>query len=217
MDIKKTGHTCETSPEACAQPYLLPDTTLALFWMGRGAAILSSAQMTAEDLVFAVRGLGEAQAAYLQKLIEVCGACDALCECRAARVEETDALRRLPPKLLRELRDELDLSYLFISHDLSVMRFICDRIAVIHKGVIVELADTEELFAHPLHPYTRALLSAIPQPDPKMEKTKTLEIYDPSIHHYETDKPSWVEIRQQHYIFCNQQELEYYRKKLQTQ
>lgn len=69
MDIKKTGHTCETSPEACAQPYLLPDTTLALFWMGRGAAILSSAQMTAEDLVFAVRGLGEAQAAYLQKLI----------------------------------------------------------------------------------------------------------------------------------------------------
>ena len=103
MDIKKTGHTCETSPEACAQPYLLPDTTLALFWMGRGAAILSSAQMTAEDLVFAVRGLGEAQAAYLQKLIEVCGACDALCECRAARVEETDALRRLPPKLLREL------------------------------------------------------------------------------------------------------------------
>ena len=56
-----------------------------------------------EDLVFAVRELGEAQAAYLQKLIEVCGACDALCECRAARVEETDALRRLPPKLLREL------------------------------------------------------------------------------------------------------------------
>ena len=95
MDIKKTGHTCETSPEACAQPYLLPDTTLALFLMGRGAAILSSAQMTAEDLVFAVRELGEAQAAYLQKLIEVCGACDALCECRAARVEETDALRRL--------------------------------------------------------------------------------------------------------------------------
>lgn len=72
---------------------------------GRGAAILSSAQMTAEDLVFAVRELGEAQAAYLQKLIEVCGACDALCECRAARVEETDALRRLPPKLLRELRE----------------------------------------------------------------------------------------------------------------
>ena len=67
MDIKKTGHTCETSPEACAQPYLPPDTTLALFWMGRGAAILSSAQMTAEDLVFAVRELGEAQAAYLTK------------------------------------------------------------------------------------------------------------------------------------------------------
>ena len=106
MDIKKTGHTCETSPEACAQPYLLPDTTLALFWMGHGAAILSSAQMTAEDLVFAVRELGEAQAAYLQKLIEVCGACDALCECRAARVEETDALRRLPLALLETLRKQ---------------------------------------------------------------------------------------------------------------
>ena len=119
--------------------------------------------------------------------------------------------------LLSSMQKQRGLTYLFISHDLSVMRFICDRIAVIHKGVIVELADTEELFAHPLHPYTRALLSAIPQPDPKMEKTKTLEIYDPSIHHYETDKPSWVEIRQQHYIFCNQQELEYYRKKLQTQ
>ena len=106
MDIKKTGHTCETSPEACAHPYLLPDTTLALFWMGRGAAILSSAQMTAEDLAFAVRELGEAQAAYLQKLIEVCGACDALCECRAAKQEEIDALRRLPLALLETLRKQ---------------------------------------------------------------------------------------------------------------
>ena len=106
MDIKRTGHPCETPPEECAQSYLLPDTTLALFWMGRGTTILSSAQMTAEALAFAVRELGEAQAAYLQKLIEVCGACDALCECRAARAEETDALRCLPPKLLRELREK---------------------------------------------------------------------------------------------------------------
>ena len=106
MDIKKTGHTCETSPEACAQPYLLPDTTLALFWMGRGAAILSSAQMTAEDLAFAVWDLSEAYAAYMQKLIEQCGICDALCECRAAKQEEIDALRRLPLALLETLRKQ---------------------------------------------------------------------------------------------------------------
>lgn len=106
------------------------------------------------------------------------------------------------------------LTYLFISHDLSVMRFIADRIAVIHKGVIVELADTEELFAYPLHPYTRALLSAIPQPDPKSEKHKVLEVYDPSIHNYTVDKPSWVEIRPKHYITCNKHELEQYQETL---
>ena len=71
--------------------------------------------------------------------------------------------------LLSELQKEHGLTYLFIAHDLSVMRFICDRIAVIHKGVIVELADTEKLFEHPLHPYTRSLLSAIPMPDPGNE------------------------------------------------
>ena len=101
MEQKEPVH--ETLPDECAQTFLLPDTIRTLFWTGCGLSSLSSAQMTAEDLVFAVRELGEAQAAYLQKLIEVCGACDALCECRAARVEETDALRRLPPKLLREL------------------------------------------------------------------------------------------------------------------
>ena len=89
--------------------------------------------------------------------------------------------------LLGRLQKERGLTYLFIAHDLSVMRFICDRIAVIHKGVIVELAETEKLFAHPLHPYTRALLSAIPMPDPVSEKKKVLEVYDPSCHHYETD------------------------------
>ena len=116
--------------------------------------------------------------------------------------------------LLSSLQKERGLTYLFISHDLSVMRFIADRIAVIHKGVIVELADTEELFAYPLHPYTRALLSAIPQPDPKSEKHKVLEVYDPSIHNYTVDKPSWVEIRPKHYITCNKHELEQYQETL---
>ncbi len=94
------------------------------------------------------------------------------------------------------------------------MRFICDRIAVIHKGVIVELAETEKLFAHPLHPYTRALLSAIPLPDPKSEKHKKLVIYDPSCHHYETDKPVWTEIEPGHFIMANKEELEKYNKML---
>ena len=116
--------------------------------------------------------------------------------------------------LLSDLQKEHGLTYLFIAHDLSVMRFICDRIAVIHKGVIVELAETEKLFAHPLHPYTRALLSAIPLPDPKSEKHKKLVIYDPSCHHYETDKPVWTEIEPGHFIMANKEELEKYNKML---
>ncbi len=116
--------------------------------------------------------------------------------------------------LLGRLQKERGLTYLFIAHDLSVMRFICDRIAVIHKGVIVELAETEKLFAHPLHPYTRALLSAIPMPDPVSEKKKVLEIYDPSCHHYETDKPAWTEIEEGHFIMANQEELAAYKAKL---
>ena len=101
-----------------------------------------------------------------------------------------------------------------IADDLSVMRFICDRIAVIHKGVIVELAEAERLFAHPLHPYTRALLSAIPMPDPESEKKKVLEVYDPSQHHYDTDKPAWTEIEPGHFIMANQEELAKYKAKL---
>jgi oligopeptide transport system ATP-binding protein len=110
--------------------------------------------------------------------------------------------------LMSRLQKEHGLTYLFISHDLSVMRFICDRIAVIHKGVIVEMAETEELFAHPLHPYTRALLSAIPQPNPEAEKHKTLEIYDPSQHHYEINIPGWNEVADGHWLLANQEELE---------
>ena len=116
--------------------------------------------------------------------------------------------------LMSRLQKEHGLTYLFIAHDLSVMRFICDRIAVIHKGVIVELAETEKLFAHPLHPYTRALLSAIPMPDPDREKKKVIQIYDPSCHHYETDKPVWLEIEEGHFILANREEEARYRAQL---
>lgn len=110
--------------------------------------------------------------------------------------------------LMSQLQKERGLTYLFISHDLSVMRFICDRIAVVHKGEIVEMSDTETLFEHPTHPYTRALLSAIPQPNPDVEKHKVLEIYDPSCHHYETDKPFWSEIEPGHFILANHEECQ---------
>ncbi len=116
--------------------------------------------------------------------------------------------------LMSQLQRERGLTYLFISHDLSVMRFICDRIAVIHKGLIVEMADTETLFRHPLHPYTRALLSAIPQPNPIAEKNKVLEIYDPTCHHYEKDAPVWTEIEPGHHVLANQEELEQYRERI---
>ena len=116
--------------------------------------------------------------------------------------------------LLAELQKERGLTYLFISHDLSVMRFICDRIAVIHKGVLVELAQTEKLFAHPLHPYTRALLSAIPLPDPAREKNKVLEVYDPAQHDYTVDKPVWEEIEEGHFVRGNGAELKKYREML---
>ena len=116
--------------------------------------------------------------------------------------------------LMSQLQRERGLTYLFISHDLSVMRFICDRIAVIHKGLIVEMADTEQLFRHPLHPYTRALLSAIPQPNPDVEKHKVLEVYDPTCHHYETNPPAWMEIEPGHHVLANDEELADYRGRL---
>ena len=80
----------------------------------------------------------------------------------------------------------------------------------------MELSETEKLFAHPLHPYTRALLSAIPMPDPESEREKVLEVYDPSCHHYETDKPVWTEIEPGHFIMANQEELAEYRKQLEN-
>ena len=120
--------------------------------------------------------------------------------------------------LLAELQKQKDLTYLFIAHDLSVVRFISDRIAVIYKGKIVELAETEKLFAHPLHPYTRSLLSAIPTPNPRVEKSKVIEIYQPDKEHfdYASNPPEWVEIEPRHFVLANDRELESYKKKIQS-
>lgn len=117
--------------------------------------------------------------------------------------------------LMSDLQKKRNLTYLFIAHDLSVVRFICDRIAVIHKGKIVELAESEELFRHPFHPYTRALLSAIPQPDPISERQKELIVYDPSCHNYsETNQPQWEEICPGHFVLGSPEELDSYRAQL---
>ena len=114
--------------------------------------------------------------------------------------------------LLKKFQKERGLSYLFIAHDLSIVRFISDRIAVIHKGKIVEIAETNELFEYPLHPSTKSLMSAIPVPDPIIETSKKLYIYDPSIHDYSVDKPEMVDLGNGHFIYGNKAEIEKYKE-----
>ena len=109
--------------------------------------------------------------------------------------------------LLANLQNTKNITYIFIAHDLSVMRYFTDRIAVVHKGRIVELGETEELIAHAVHPYTRALQSAIPMPDPAHERTKKLTVYDPSIHDYDVNPPTWQEIRPGHFVLANDREV----------
>lgn len=113
--------------------------------------------------------------------------------------------------LMKKFQQEKDVTYLFIAHDLSVVRFISDRIGVIYKGDIVEIADAEELFDFPLHPYTHSLISAIPIPDPKLEKNKVLYTYDSSMHDYIKDKPELVDIGNNHFVFGNKKEIEEYK------
>ena len=113
--------------------------------------------------------------------------------------------------LLKKFQKEKQVTYLFIAHDLSVVRFISDRIGVIYKGHIVEVAEAEELFNFPLHPYTHSLISAIPIPDPKLEKNKELYIYDPSMHDYSQDKPELVDIGNDHWVYGNKAEIEKYK------
>ena len=113
--------------------------------------------------------------------------------------------------LMKKFQKERGITYLFIAHDLSVVRFISDRIGVIYKGDIVEIADAEELFDYPMHPYTRSLISAIPIPDPQLEKNKVLFTYDPSVHDYSEDKPSLQDIGHGHYVYGNAKEIEEYK------
>ena len=117
--------------------------------------------------------------------------------------------------LLNDLRDQLGLTILFIAHDLSVVKYFSDRIGVMYFGKMVELADSDELFKNPLHPYTRSLLSAIPLPDPIYEKQRTRVTYNPLAEHdYSVDMPSFREIAPGHFIHCNDAEEEKYKEML---
>ena len=117
--------------------------------------------------------------------------------------------------LLNELRDTLDLTILFIAHDLSVVKYFSDRIGVMYYGKMVELASSDELFAHPLHPYTKSLLSAIPLPDPHSEKQRTRITYNAlAAHDYSVDKPTMREVAPGHFVYCNDAEEQKYKEEL---
>lgn len=117
--------------------------------------------------------------------------------------------------LLNEVKQDMNLTMLFIAHDLSVVKYFCDRIAVMYFGNMVELAPSDELFHHPLHPYTQALLSAIPKPDPLSESSRERKIYNPAeAHDYSVQKPTFREILPGHFVLCNDEEEKAYREKV---
>ena len=115
--------------------------------------------------------------------------------------------------LLNELSEKMGLTILFIAHDLAVVKYFSNRIAVMYFGKIVELATSDELFAHPFHPYTRSLLSAIPLPDPITEKNRKRIEYKPVLDHdYSKEGPSMREVYPGHYVYCNTEEFDRYRR-----
>lgn len=117
--------------------------------------------------------------------------------------------------LLNDLRKNMGLTIVFIAHDLSVVKYFSDRIGVMYFGNMVELCDSEELFKHPLHPYTRSLLSAIPIPDPEAEKNRVRIRYNPLVdHEYTTEEPEFREVTPGHFVRCTLKEFEKYKEEV---
>lgn len=115
--------------------------------------------------------------------------------------------------LMKKLQKEKGLTYLFIAHDLSMVKYISDRIGVMYFGRLVELADANELYNNPIHPYTQSLLSAIPLPDPDYERTRVRKTYDPSQHNYQPNEDvDFREVKPGHFVMCSQSEFEQYKK-----
>ncbi|ASK61990.1 peptide ABC transporter ATP-binding protein [Virgibacillus phasianinus] len=117
--------------------------------------------------------------------------------------------------LLKKLQREYGLTYLFIAHDLSMVKYLSDRIGVMYFGNMVELADSDELYRNPLHPYTKSLLSAIPLPDPEYERNRKRIEYDPTVHNTD-EEPEFREVAPRHWVRCTPTEFEQYKKELQT-
>ena len=118
--------------------------------------------------------------------------------------------------LLNELSQKMGLTIMFIAHDLAVVKYFSTRIAVMYFGKIVELGTSDELFAHPFHPYTRSLLSAIPLPDPITEKNRKRIVYNPVLdHNYSKEGPTMREVSPGHFVLCNTEEFERYQKEIQ--
>ena len=117
--------------------------------------------------------------------------------------------------LLNDLKEEMGLTVLFVAHNLSVVKYISDRIGVMYYGKLVEVAKGSDLYDHPLHPYTKALLSAIPEPNPLTERTRKRIDYDPQRDHdYSQEQPSMVEVEEGHFVYCSPSELAQYRAQL---
>ncbi|SDX45201.1 ABC transporter ATP-binding protein [Salimicrobium album] len=113
--------------------------------------------------------------------------------------------------LLKKLQNEKGLTYLFIAHDLSMVKYISDRIGVMYFGKMVELADADDLYENPMHPYTKSLLSAIPLPDPDYERSRRRFNYDPSDHD-QSEEPEFREVRPDHWVLCTTKEMEKYQQ-----
>ncbi|MHA8110140.1 ABC transporter ATP-binding protein [Lactobacillaceae bacterium Melli_B4] len=115
--------------------------------------------------------------------------------------------------LLKELQRERDLTYLFIAHDLSMVKYISDRIGVMHYGQMLEIADADELYEHPLHDYTRSLLSSVPFPDPEYERKRKVIDYDPAQEHDGKER-TMVEIAPGHFVRASEDEIPKYKQRL---
>ncbi|MGP4077205.1 ABC transporter ATP-binding protein [Halobacillus sp. K22] len=117
--------------------------------------------------------------------------------------------------LLKKLQQEKGLTYLFIAHDLSMVKYISDRIGVMYFGKLVEVADADDLYNHPIHPYTQSLLSAIPLPDPDYERSRERFTYNPN-NHDTSEEPEFREVRPGHWVLCTTKEFDFYKKEHAT-
>ncbi|EHJ57790.1 oligopeptide transport ATP-binding protein OppF [Streptococcus urinalis FB127-CNA-2] len=112
--------------------------------------------------------------------------------------------------LMQKLQEEQGLTYLFIAHDLSMVKYISDRIGVMHWGKILEIGSSEDVYHHPIHPYTKSLLSAIPEPDPEKERQRVAQVYDPS-QELDGQEREMREITPGHFVLSTVEEAELYK------